>query len=195
MRDRIRRFVKRSTDFNLTVRYHGRQTIIKYARNFFSFYRILYHTMVISFCKMLTPRPAIALYRSLLHMKVGQNVGLVNGLELDRIHPSLIEIEDNVIIGWKVTIMAHEFSHTRLRFARVKIREGALIGAHSVIRCGVTVGRNSIVAMCSYVMRDVPDNEVWGGNPARYIRDVTPEDLDVPDMTDLPDGNPGTGGI
>ncbi|GAB6089099.1 hypothetical protein JCM12856_06920 [Spirochaeta dissipatitropha] len=179
MRDSIRRFVRRSTDPNLIVRYSGRQTIIKYAKNFFSFYSILYHSMVISFCKMLTPRPAVFLYRSMLHMKIGNNVGLVNGLELDRIHPSLIEIEDDVIIGWKATIMSHEFTHTRLRFARVLIKKGALIGAHSVIRCGVTIGEHAIVAMCSYVTSDIPANQVWGGNPARYIRDVTEDDLRV----------------
>ncbi|MFW5801656.1 MAG: acyltransferase [Spirochaeta sp.] len=181
MRDKIRRFVRRSTDPSLVVRYTGKQTIIKYAKNFFSYYRILFHTFVISFCKLLTPRPAIFLYRRMLKMKVGNNVGLVNGLELDRIHPSLIEIEDDVIIGWKATIMAHEFTHNKLRFGRVLIKKGALIGAHAIIRCGVTIGENSVVAMCSYVMKDIPDNQIWGGNPARYIRDVTPEDIDPQD--------------
>ena len=180
MRENIKRFVRRSRDSNLVVHYFGRQTIIKYAKNFFSYYRILYHTYVINFCKLLTPRPAIYVYRRLLKMKIGRNVGIVNGLELDRIHPSLIEIEDDVIIGWKVTIMTHEFSHTTLRFARVLIKKGSLIGAHSVIRCGVTIGENSIVAMCSYVMCDIPDNQIWGGNPARYIRDITPADMEPP---------------
>lgn len=34
----------------------------------------------------------------------------------------------------------------------------------------VTIGRNSVVGAGSIVTKDIPDNEVWAGNPARFIR-------------------------
>lgn len=34
----------------------------------------------------------------------------------------------------------------------------------------VTIGKNSIVGAGSIVTKDIPDNEVWAGNPARFIR-------------------------
>jgi len=36
----------------------------------------------------------------------------------------------------------------------------------------VTIGNNSIVGACSLVTKDIPDNEIWAGNPARLIRSI-----------------------
>ena len=55
----------------------------------------------------------------------------------------------------------------------VTIEDGAIIGARSVIKAGVTVGKNSVVAMGSVVTRDVPENVVVIGSPAtiRYTKE------------------------
>ena len=55
----------------------------------------------------------------------------------------------------------------------VTIEDGAIIGARAVIKAGVTVGKNSVVAMGSVVTRDVPENVVVMGSPAtiRYTRE------------------------
>ena len=52
----------------------------------------------------------------------------------------------------------------------VVIRDGAFIGAHSIILKGVTVGEKSVVGAGSVVTRSIPDGEIWAGNPARFIR-------------------------
>ena len=44
------------------------------------------------------------------------------------------------------------------------------IGASSIIKCGVKIGNGSIIAMGSVVVKDVADNEVVGGNPAKFIK-------------------------
>jgi acetyltransferase-like isoleucine patch superfamily enzyme len=54
----------------------------------------------------------------------------------------------------------------------VKIKKYAFIGGGSIILKGVTVGENSIIVAGSVVTRDIPDNEIWGGNPAKFIRKV-----------------------
>ena len=53
----------------------------------------------------------------------------------------------------------------------VTIGDGAVIGARSAIRAGVKVGRNSVVAMGAVVTKDVPDNTVVAGVPARPVYD------------------------
>jgi acetyltransferase-like isoleucine patch superfamily enzyme len=50
------------------------------------------------------------------------------------------------------------------------VREGAFIGSGAVILCGITIGRNAAVGAGAVVTRDVPDGEVWAGNPARFLR-------------------------
>jgi len=50
------------------------------------------------------------------------------------------------------------------------VKQGASIGTGSTILCGVTIGENAIVGAGSVVTRDVPDNSIVAGVPARFIR-------------------------
>ncbi|NUR29778.1 MAG: NeuD/PglB/VioB family sugar acetyltransferase [Catenulispora sp.] len=53
-----------------------------------------------------------------------------------------------------------------------RICEGAYLGSGALVREGVRIGAWSQIGMGSVVLRDVPDGEVWVGNPARRLRDV-----------------------
>lgn len=57
----------------------------------------------------------------------------------------------------------------------VLIRENAWLGEGVCVLPGVTIGRNSIVGANSVVTKDVPDNTIVAGNPARPIRQWNPE--------------------
>ena len=59
--------------------------------------------------------------------------------------------------------------------APVRICEGAFIGAHCIILKGVTIGARSIVGSGSVVTKSIPADEIWAGNPARFIRSLTTE--------------------
>lgn len=54
----------------------------------------------------------------------------------------------------------------------VVIKDNAFIGAHSIILKGVTIGKNSIIGAGSIVTKSVPDNQIWAGNPAKFIRNI-----------------------
>ncbi|HZX44978.1 MAG TPA: acyltransferase [Candidatus Nanoarchaeia archaeon] len=53
------------------------------------------------------------------------------------------------------------------------VKDGASIGANATILCGVTIGKNSIVGAGAVVTRDIPDNVIVAGNPAKIIGKVT----------------------
>ncbi|WP_326984853.1 acetyltransferase [Chryseobacterium sp. MYb264] len=52
----------------------------------------------------------------------------------------------------------------------VYIGENTFVGANTVIKQGINIGRNSIIGAGSVVLRDIPDNETWVGNPAKKIK-------------------------
>ena len=53
----------------------------------------------------------------------------------------------------------------------VIVEDDVWIGSGAIILSGVTIGKGAIIAAGSVVTKDVPSCEIWGGNPARKIRD------------------------
>lgn len=97
-----------------------------------------------------------------------------------------VTIEDNVFIGHNVTFINDRYPRAVGKDGRLKtekdwacipvlVKNGASIGSGAIIMCGVTVGRNSIVAAGAVVTKDVRDNVLALGIPARkkrLIRDI-----------------------
>ena len=51
------------------------------------------------------------------------------------------------------------------------------IGVNAIIRSGVTIGTGSVIGAGSVVLNDIPEYEIWAGNPARKIRDRFSEEI------------------
>jgi acetyltransferase-like isoleucine patch superfamily enzyme len=88
-----------------------------------------------------------------------------------------ITIEDDVLIGPKASIVteSHPLNPTERKALLVKpvvIKRNAWIGAGAIILPGVTVGENAVVAAGAVVSKDVADNSIVGGVPAKFIRNI-----------------------
>lgn len=91
--------------------------------------------------------------------------------------PFLITIGDRVTVTSGVRLLTHDGSTwlfrddkgRRYRYKPVKIGNDVFIGINSIIMPGVTIGSRVIVGAGSIVTKDVPDNTVVAGNPARVI--------------------------
>ena len=106
-------------------------------------------------------------------LKVGKNLDLQPGCIIDKSHCFLISIGDNVTLAPRVHILAHDGSTSRYLnctiVGLVEIGDNSFIGASSIILPGVKIGSNVIVGSNSVVTKDIPDNCVYTGNPARYL--------------------------
>lgn len=122
-------------------------------------------------------RTAFLIYQDAL-LSTGKNVGLSNVIISAR---SSITIGDYSIVGAGAKLYDHDFHPLDYRFRNpddenkiqtkpINIGKHVFIGAECLILKGVSVGDNSIIGAGSVVSKDIPANEIWAGNPARFIR-------------------------
>lgn len=97
--------------------------------------------------------------------------------------PFLIEIGNDCLISFGVTFLTHDGSrqiclnyidkakrNSIITWKKIKIGNNVFIGCHSIIMPGVSIGNNVVIGAGSVVTKDIPDGEVWAGNPARFIQ-------------------------
>jgi len=119
---------------------------------------------------------------------IGDNVGISQTALIS--HCS-IRIGNNVKIGGGTCIYTTDFHSldASIRASKedqkhrvckpVVIEDNVFIGAHSIILKGVTIGMNSIIGAGSVVTKSIPANQIWAGNPAKFIRDIKVESTAV----------------
>lgn len=110
-------------------------------------------------------------------IKIGNNVFINHACSF--LDMGGITIEDEVLIGPKVNLVTenHPLDPADRRALITKpilIKRNAWIGAGATILPGVTIGENAVVAAGAVVSKDVPDNVVVGGIPAKIIKSIQP---------------------
>jgi len=81
-----------------------------------------------------------------------------------------VEICDNVQIASHCSIYSHSTIDDKK--GPIALKKNCKIGTHSTIMPNVTIGENSIIAAYSFVIEDVPTNQIWGGIPAKFMKNL-----------------------
>jgi len=86
---------------------------------------------------------------------------------------------DNVFVGPNATLLNDRFppSGNRDLWQPIMVDSGAVIGGGTTVVPGCNVGKNSVLAAGAVLTKTMPDNEVWAGNPARFL--MTRQDYDA----------------
>lgn len=109
------------------------------------------------------------------HINMGKNVFI--NFDCTFLALGGITIEDDVLIGPKVSLITENHPlnpHQRkgLTAKPIHIKKNAWIGANATILPGVTIGKNAVVAAGAVVSKNVPDNTIVGGIPAKMIKTI-----------------------
>lgn len=95
--------------------------------------------------------------------------------------PKLIKLHDNVIITSGVTFVTHDVFEMGINYMYpdkntprlmkpIEVMNNVFIGCNSIIMGGVRIGNNVVIGAGSVVTKDIPDNSVVVGNPAKIIK-------------------------
>jgi acetyltransferase-like isoleucine patch superfamily enzyme len=106
------------------------------------------------------------------YVSIGDNVRIQAQSHI----PKYTIIEDGVFIGpCFMAVNTNTITHMRAEKPFSKgpiIRRLARLGGNATLLPGVTIGENAYIGAGSVVTRDIPDNEMWIGNPARFLKIV-----------------------
>lgn len=123
-------------------------------------------------------------YARLMGVRIGKGAQiLTDPEECFGSEPWLIKIGDHVDITTGVEFLNHEGGMWCVReyfkeykdmdcFAPIIVGDNVMIGRHSLIMPGVTIGNNVIIGGYSVVTKDIPDNAIVVGSPAKQISDI-----------------------
>ena len=120
-------------------------------------------------------------------LKIGNNVGFSN---TTIVCSREVSIGDYVDIGDNVKIYDTDFhslnpflrssknDYNKAAKKKISISDHSFIGTNTIILKGSKIGKCSIIGAGSIVTGTIPDYEIWGGNPARFIRKLTEKEIE-----------------
>jgi UDP-2-acetamido-3-amino-2,3-dideoxy-glucuronate N-acetyltransferase len=100
---------------------------------------------------------------------IGNNVTIKPGVQIW----DGVTLEDDVFVGPNVTFTNDLFPQSKNKnftLRKTLIKKGASIGANATILAGITIGENALVGAGSVVTKNISENEIWVGNPAKFLK-------------------------
>lgn len=122
-----------------------------------------------------------------LGCKIGRGVFIGDHVRIDSGYARYITIEDNVHITGGCRLLCHQrdlkeyrrgddSSKLPYRKGTIHLKKGVMVGMHSVIMPGVTIGEGAIIGACSLVTKDIPDWCIAIGQPAKAVKQIQERD-------------------
>tara|TARA_Y100000588_G_C13921349_1_gene781641 strand:+ start:25 stop:741 length:717 start_codon:yes stop_codon:yes gene_type:complete len=131
----------------------------------------IFHRLALPSLKWMVPSFVGTFYYRMMGCKIGK------GVQINSSHINdcfMVEIGERTVIGGDATINGHLFERDGIHLSKVKIGKKVVIGAGAMINPGCTIGDGAVVASKAVLPKftNIPEKEIWGGIPAKFIKKV-----------------------
>ena len=109
------------------------------------------------------------LYSRIYGMHIDKTARISFGCKLDKTNPKGINIGGGTYIASGAIVFSHDFA--RGIHKDTYIGKNCFIGANAIIMCGITIGDECIIGAGAIVTKNIPNNCIVAGNPARIIKE------------------------
>jgi acetyltransferase-like isoleucine patch superfamily enzyme len=170
-REKINNFLEDPESTYLKIHYNGKRLNAGddwwRARNFF---RIWYNGILVEAARPLPHCWLKTLLFRMVGVKIGKNVKIGKGVIFDHLYGDLVSIGDNSVLEDRVYFDGHEYTITQTVFAKTNVGKNVHIKKGTYVRPGTQIGDNTTVEPYSFAQRDLEENSVYAGNPAKLIK-------------------------
>lgn len=106
---------------------------------------------------------------------IGENCYVYGNI--DHGHEYLVSMGNKVTLATGSSILTHDASTKRIlgysKIGRVDIGDNVFIGAGTIVLPGIRIGNNVVIGAGSVITKNIPDNSIAVGNPAKVISDYS----------------------
>ncbi len=111
------------------------------------------------------------------NVKIGKNVGIGHNTVIHAYESIIIKDDAKIAPYCFIVDSNHQIDGVKNcvgvpQTKPITIGKGVWIGTHSVILMGVEIGDGSVIGAGSVLTKNVPEKEIWAGNPARFIKKI-----------------------
>ena len=108
-------------------------------------------------------------FRTIYGMNIAKDVRLSFKARIDKTNPQGLTIGEKTMVTFDAVILSHDYA-SRQHAAKTVIGSHCFIGCAAIILPNINIGNHCIIAAGSVVTRDVPNNCIVAGNPAKIIK-------------------------
>ena len=96
--------------------------------------------------------------------RIGKNVEIGDYVVIE----DGVEVGDNTYVCPRV--MTNNLDTGKIQIGGASTGKNCFLGTNTVLHHGISIGDNCITCAMSFVNKDIPDNEIWIGSPAKYFK-------------------------
>lgn len=118
--------------------------------------------------RLLAIRIQFYIYTKIYKMDIDPSARISFGAKIDKTNPRGVHIARESYIASGAIVFAHDFSRGFHKDTYIGRR--CFIGANAIIMCGVRIGDEVVIGSGAIVTKDIPNNCIVAGNPARILK-------------------------